>query len=262
MKIGYVQTSPEFGNKRKNFEAVRQLVKGVSADLLVLPELFATGYAFTSPGEVRDLAEGPGETEETASFLLEVSRSTGAIVVGGFIERDADRYFNSSLIVYGSEVTGTYRKIHLFFREKQWFTPGDRPLEVHAVNGSRIGVMLCFDWIFPETARALALRGARVIAHPSNLVLPYCQSAMVTRCIENRVFAVTANRVGTEQRGADHFTFTGASQVTAPDGQILSSAPGNRPHVDVVEVDPAKADDKRVNEFNDVLKDRRPEMYR
>jgi len=64
----------------------------------------------------------------------------------------------------------------------------------------RVGMMVCFDWAFPEVARALALKGADLIGHPANLVLTYCQQAMVTRCIENLVFAVTANRYGTEER--------------------------------------------------------------
>ena len=78
----------------------------------------------------------------------------------------------------------TYKKIHLFNRENLWFTPGDEAPKVYEIDGVKIGVMICFDWIFPETCRSLALQGMQVLAHPSNLVLPHCQSAMITRCIE------------------------------------------------------------------------------
>lgn len=259
MKIGYVQNSPEFGAKKKNFAEIRSLLIGVKADLLVLPELFATGYTFTSKEESREL----GETSygETADFLIEIGKKTGATVVAGFIEIDGDNTYNSLALVSGGKVVDTYRKIHLYNREKLWFDPGNKPLKVLEVNGVKVGTMICFDWFFPEVTRTLALQGMQVLAHPSNLVMPYCQRAMVTRCLENRVFAVTANRIGCEKRGEDEFTFTGASQITATDGTILSSAPTNSPHVEVVDIDVNQADNKILNQYNDLFKDRRPDYY-
>jgi len=259
MKIGYIQSSPIFGAKEKNFNEVRLLINDAKADLLVLPELFATGYTFISKEEVNELAETAHD--QTAEFLVELSNKTGATIVGGFIEADEDKIYNSALIVSGRRVIDTYRKIHLFNKEKLWFSPGNKPLKVYEINGVRIGVMICFDWIFPEVCRTLALKGAQVIAHPSNLIMPYCQNAMVTRCLENRVFAITANRIGTEKRGEDEFTFTGISQITSFDGQILSSAPNNKTAVSIIEIDEKQADNKRLNKYNDVLKDRRPHFY-
>jgi len=121
--------------------------------------------------------------------------------------------------------------------------------------------MICFDWIFPEAARTLALKGADIICHPSNLVLPYCQTAMVTRCLENHVFAITANRIGTEQRGVRTLTFTGGSQVTDTKGKILHRASTDREEVAVIEIDPQLAQDKHATANNHIFNDRRPEMY-
>ncbi len=255
MKIGYIQTSPVFGENERNFDEIRKLVKGITADLLVLPELFATGYTFTSKEEVKRLAET--DDGETAAFLKQISKKTGAVIVGGFAEKEDDKLYNASMMVYQDRVIAVYRKLHLYNKEKLWFSPGNRPLSVHTIKGMKIGVMVCFDWMFPEVSRKLALDGAQVIAHPSNLVMPYCQAAMVTRCLENRVFAVTANRIGHEKRGEDDFTFTGGSQITSFDGKILSSAPKDTPFVDVADVDIEKADNKMINRHNDVLKDRR-----
>lgn len=259
MKIGYIQNTPTFGDKQKNFEEITKLAKGLTADLLVLPELFATGYAFTSKEEAASLAETT--SGETANFLKQLSAETGAIIVAGFVEEDEGAVYNSSIIVYTNEVIDTYRKLHLFNRETLWFSPGNKPFKVYEINGYKIGVMICFDWIFPESARTLALLGAEVIAHPSNLVLPYCQAAMVTRCLENRVFAVTANRVGREVRGTDDFTFTGSSQITATNGVILSSAPIDQSYARVIEIDPSQAHNKMVNPYNSVINNRRPEFY-
>jgi len=259
MKAGFIQTSPHFGEKERNFDQVRELSRGLTADLLVLPELFATGYTFASLEEVTRLAEPVGGL--TTGFLIEIARNTGALVCGGFAEEESGRFYNSAMLVGSAGVLGVYRKIHLFNRENEWFSPGDRAPLVIDAGGLRIGMMICFDWFFPETARTLALKGAQVIAHPSNLVMPYCQQAMPTRCLENRLFAVTANRIGREKRGTDDFTFTGGSQVTAQNGMILSSAPVDRIHADIVDFDPYLADDKKLNDFNDLLGDRRPELY-
>ena len=259
MKVGYIQTSPLFGEKQKNLDAVGVQLTGIKADLVVLPELFATGYAFASTSEAESLSE---DTEgPTSLFLCQKSRETGSTIVAGFIERSDGCLYNSSMIVSLGKVIGTYRKLHLFNKEKLFFSPGDHALHVYTVNGFKIGIMICFDWIFPEVSRSLTLQGAQIIAHPSNLVLPHCHQAMITRCLENRIFAVTANRVGTEKRGEDEFTFTGRSQITSSDGEILSSASPDDPCSDFIEIDLNKSNNKMINPFNDVIGDRRPEFY-
>ncbi len=259
MKIGYVQTSPLFGDKQKNFEHVKSLINNIKADLIVLPELFATGYTFVSKKEA-ELASEKSDGK-TAEFLIELAKKTSAIIVAGFAEKEGNQIFNSSLIVSEKEVLGTYRKIHLYYKEKLWFSPGNKPLEVYKVKDARIGVMICFDWFFPEITRSLTLLGANIIAHPANLVLPYCQKAMMTRCLINRVFAVTSNRIGNEARGEDDFTFTGGSQITSFNGDVLSSAPKDKTHIDFVEIDVNLARDKNLNKYNNVIEDRRTEFY-
>nr|QBQ84363.1 putative amidohydrolase [Candidatus Lokiarchaeota archaeon] len=165
------------------------------------------------------------------------------------------------MVVFREELVGTYQKIHLFNKEKLWFSPGEKKLKVFEVNNMKIGVMICFDWIFPEVARSLALQGADIIAHPSNLVLPYCQNAMKIRCLENRIYAVTANRIGEEKRGEDQFNFTGQSQITSYDGKVLSSAPKDKSIVHSVDIDLSLAHDKNLNAYNDLFKERKPEFY-
>ena len=259
IKVGYVQTSPRFGDKKKNFEQIENLLIDVKADLIVLPELFATGYTFVSKDEAVSLAETP--KGKTSNFLLNLSKLTGAVIIGGYVEKAGNDIYNSAMIVSNNDVIDSYRKIHLYYKEKLWFSPGDKPLKVYEINDIKIGIMICFDWIFPEVARSLALLGADIIAHPANLVLPYCQKAMVTRCLENRVHAVTANRIGQEKRGDDDFKFTGASQITSYNGKVLSSAPSNKKYTDFIEIDIQNSRNKRLNEFNDILKDRRKNLY-
>lgn len=259
MKVGYIQFNPEFGEKEQNFHSIEVLAKNISADLIVLPELFATGYTFTSKEEAKDLAEKKGK--ETSIFLQNLAQSTGAVIVAGFAQNIKGNIYNSALVVNSHEIIGTYQKIHLFNKEKKWFTPGNGGFQVFHFQDFHLGVMICWDWIFPESARTLAIKGAEVIAHCANLVLPYCQKAMTTRCLENHVFAITANRYGTEQRGDDEFTFGGHSQITGVTGDILASAPKDLDAVDIVEIDVSKSRDKSMTPLNDLFLDRREDFY-
>jgi len=198
--LAALQTEPRFGDVAGNLDQVEAMLEGRRADLLVLPELFASGYSFRDRQEAESLAE-PMVGGPTTERLCNWSRATGGMIVAGFPERDGERVFNAAAIVAAGERVACYRKVHLFGFEREVFDAGDRPFAVHEHAGLRVGTMICFDWMYPEAARTLALRGADVIAHPSNLVLPgWCQRAMLVRAQENGVYTVTANRCGSEHR--------------------------------------------------------------
>lgn len=265
-RVCLAQTRPVFGDVEGNVSRALALVtralegKG-GADLVVLPELFHTGYVFRSRAEARALAED-ARRGPTVRALAGYCRESGTTVVAGLCERRGGELFNSAVWIGPRGWGGVYRKVHLFFEEKRWFVPGRDPWPVFRVGPARVGLMVCFDWRFPEVARALSLGGADLIAHPSNLVQPYCQEAMRTRALENRVFCVTANRVGEDRRPGRSMRFTGKSQVVDPYGRVLVRAGATRPWARVIEIDLGVARDKRVTARNDLFSDRRPELYR
>ncbi|MFQ5951371.1 MAG: nitrilase-related carbon-nitrogen hydrolase [Candidatus Geothermarchaeales archaeon] len=262
LAIGYVQPSIAFGEKERNVERALELASQISeSDLIVFPELFNTGYTFRSRKETEGLAEDR-EDGYTSRELSKFSGDSGVCVVAGFAERWEDRVYNSAVVIHDGEVLGSYRKIHLFFKEKEWFDPGDLGLRVFHTGSFRLGVMICFDWIFPEAARTLALRGSDIIAHPSNLVRPYAQDVMLTRSVENRVFTVTANRIGKEERGGLEFDFTGQSQVTTPDMKVVHRAPEAEEEVFSTHIDLEKARDKNYTELDHLFRGRRIDAYR
>ncbi len=262
MRIGYLQFAPTFGDVARNLDVVTAHLEQVEADLMVLPELFATGYQFVSQAEVMNLAE-PVPDGQTTRRLAEIAARRGMTIVAGLAERAGSHCFNSAVVVGPKGFIGCYRKTHLFFEETLFFTPGDSGFHVWDIGPAKMGVMICFDWYYPESARTLALQGAEIIAHPSNLVLPNCPDSMVTRCLENRVFSVTANRIGCEARGGkDPLTFIGLSEVVSPRGRILHRAPRESEELALVEIDPAEARTKGLNVYNDLLRDRRPALYR
>jgi predicted amidohydrolase len=261
MRIAVVQFAPEFGLPDYNLDRALHLARTEDADLYVLPELCASGYQFRERAEVERYAEeipdGP-----TSDRLLEFAWRNGAFIVAGVAERSGERLFNTAVLVGPDGLVGTYRKTHLFLEEKDHFDPGDTGFQVLEAGELRVGLMICFDWIFPEAARVLALKGADCLVVPSNLVLPWCQRAMVIRSVENRVYSVVANRWGiAERRGMEPLTFTGHSQIAGPDGSILASLGGEEDGIAVASIDPAEARDKHVTPRNDVFADRRPAFY-
>jgi predicted amidohydrolase len=261
MRAGFFQFDAEFGNKEKNFAKVRSALKDVEVDLLVLPEFFATGYQFASADEVEHLSESL-EKGITAEFLTDLCTARRMFIVAGLPERAGDLFYNSAIFTGPEGVIGMYRKTHLFFEENLYFTPGDTGFRVWNTKLGRIGIMICFDWFFPESMRTLALRGAEVVAHPSNLVLPHCPEAMPVRCLENRLYSITANRIGMEHRKEkEPLRFIGRSLIASPKGRVLASAPEDGEALMIADIEPVEARDKRLNAFNDLFKDRRPELY-
>ncbi|MFW9795107.1 MAG: nitrilase-related carbon-nitrogen hydrolase [Candidatus Thorarchaeota archaeon] len=258
LRLAVGQMEPKVTNVEENISRVKEFLQEAldnSIDVLVLPELSNSGYVFQNIDEVRDSAEvipqGPLSSE-----LLAWSKR-GKMVVAGICEKTENGLFNSAGIFANGKHVSTYRKIHLFLNEKSWFLPGKDEPPVIEFKNNRFGVMICFDWIFPEISRILALKGAQVILHPANLVLPYCQEAMITRSIENHVFTATSNRIGTERK----LTFSGFSQVTNPKGERLVQLDGNETGIIWVDIDPTLADNKMISKRNHVMNDRFPEMY-
>lgn len=284
LTIAVAQTAPAFLDIARNYQNALELIGSVEADLYLFPELFLSGYTFSDEEEVARVAL------EQDNFYFDgfkkLSEERGIAICGGYAEaggpsprsdtgqgsggarrretgfRPAETFYNSSFFIAEGKLKGHYRKTHLFYRETQFFAPGDSGFSVVEYHGTRFGMMICFDWIFPEAARSLALLGAQVVLHPANLVLPYCQRAMFARAVENRVFVATANRVGSESNTqGDDLTFTGASQVVAPNGEYLLSFSETEAAIKSIEIDPTSADNKALNQFNTLFEDRRPEMY-
>lgn len=262
MKIGFIQTLPVRMDAAANLDALEFALDsgGLHADLWVLPELFTTGYLFSDRAELLSVAQAVDG--RTADRLHKVAVRHSCSFVAGFAESAGGHVFNSAMAVDGDGLKAVYRKTHLFDNEKKWFEPGDSGFVVTRLAGVQVGIMICYDWRFPESVRTLALAGAQIIAHPSNLVLKTCQDAMVTRALENGVFTVTANRVGSESVGAASAAFTGRSRIVAPDGSILAEGAVDAADMKVVEIDPEVALDKTVTGRNNLFSDRRPDMYR
>ncbi|MCF7911525.1 MAG: beta-ureidopropionase [Candidatus Cloacimonetes bacterium] len=247
--------------KEKNLETMVNLVSKTKADLIVFPELATSGYTFINLSEVEQVAE-TFQKGLTYIVMKKAAWDNNCSIVLGFVEEDAGNFYNSAMLINPDGSSYLYRKTHLFLHEKSFFSPGDTGFQVFpAKNNIKIGIMICFDWIFPEAARSLMLNGAQIIAHPANLVLPWCQQAMLTRSIENRVFTITANRTGVEKNNSLSNAFTGQSQITSPLGERLLQADDSSQITGIFDIFPEIADNKSVTAMNDLITDRRQKYY-
>ena len=260
-RVAFVQGRPRFGEPAFNLELGLAFALGVEADLVVLPELWSSGYVFSSHAEVAALAED-AQRGATARALTAAAKREKRHYIAGFPEVARGRFYNSAMLVGPAGVKAVYRKLHLFEREQEWFSAGNLPLAVQRVGPARVGMLICFDWRFPEAARVLALEGADVIAHPSNLVFPNAQDAMRVRALENRLYTVTANRIGTEKRPGGTVPFTGRSQIVDPRGEVMVRAGKAESGAHAVDCDLALARDKRLTALTPILSNRRPSFYR
>ena len=260
-QIAMVQFAPVRKNISANIRSIQNLLHGVRADLIVLPELANSGYLYNGKNALRGIAEESDGKGPFLSAIQYLATASNAVIVTGYAERAGQDLFNSAAAVSPEEVLVNYRKTHLYNTESDLFSKGDTGFVTFSWRDVEIGIMICFDWIFPESARTLSLAGAQIIVHPANLVLPYCQDAMITRSIENRVFTITANRTGHEKLRGARLTFTGKSQMTSPKGEILFRGPKQKSTVHITEIDPKDALDKLVSEKNNIFADRRPELY-
>ena len=263
LHVAAIQTHPEFGRKQDNLATALEFIPA-GCDLAVLPELFSTGYQFTSRAEALGMAENLVDEPRDGSVvqaLASAAADSGTTIIAGLAEKDGERLFNSSVLIRPDGSREIYRKVHLFLDEKSIFDPGDFGFPVFEACGTTIGMMICFDWIFPEAARSLALAGAEIICHPSNLLLPWCQAAMITRCQENMVHAITSNRVGTENRTGTPLTFSGRSQVVSRMGERLAGLDKDETGAAVAALELIE-NDKLFTPRNDLWQDRRPESYR
>ena len=258
MKLAVVQFAPTLGRPEETRERVRELSSEFAgADLVILPELANSGYAFATRAQAFSLAEDP-TASPFVDQLVDICRTHQQHIITGLCERDGDELYNSALLLGPDGVIGTYRKLHLFLDEKDFFEPGNVGLPTFAIHGVRLGMLICFDWRFPEVWRGLALAGADLICHPSNLITPgLAQRVTPVHALLNHVYVATSNRVGRE----GSLAFTGASQVVDPSGKVVAQAGDTEEIVLKAEIDPSSSRDKAVNARNDLFADRRPDVY-
>ncbi|MCX6141195.1 MAG: carbon-nitrogen hydrolase [Candidatus Kapabacteria bacterium] len=261
IRLATVQFQPVYRDVDANTAFIVNAIANTDADVIIFPELSTCGYFFVSRDEVGGVAESVDGPHITA--ITNAAHAANRVVVCGFAERDGDNLYNSAVIAGPGINTRVYRKTHLFYKETLCFDEGNTGFfVVHLPHlDCNLGVMICYDWRFPESARTLALQGADLIACPSNLVTHIWRMAMPVRAFENKVYLAVANRYGTETNTGEDVSFNGQSAIYSFNGEVLTSANAEETVTLISEIDPSATRNKQFNSINDIFKDRRPESY-
>lgn len=266
MKVAAVQMDVKILEKEHNLLQVLQRLEDAAragAKVIVFPECVLTGYCFKSREEAAPVAETvPGPSTER---IAAACRRLDVTAVVGMLERDGEHVYNAAAVIGPRGVLGTHRKVHLLHLGiDRYDALGDKPFPVFESPHARLGVNICYDCSFPESGRVLKLKGAQLLAIPTNWPLgsDSWQHTPKVRASENHMVVVAADRVG-EERG---FRFSGHSQIVNFTGEVLAEAGDTEETIIYGEVDVAAADHNRVVrvpgewEF-DRIAARRPEMY-
>lgn len=267
MLLACVQTDVAFADFEAN---LRQAVEKISqaadqrADLVVFPECMLTGYAFDSRQEA--WPHGVALDDPAFGTLAQAAAAGNLHLTIGFLETDGNHLFNAAALIGPQGIVGHYRKVHLpQLGVDRFVDPGDGPYRTLAAGDVNVSLAICYDSSFPEPMRVLGLAGADVIALGTNWPVAAARTAEIVppaRSMENHLFFVSANRIGTE-RG---FRFYGRSAICGPDGIELARAAGDEETILYALMDVDQARNKRIERTPgkhviDRFADRRPEFY-
>jgi predicted amidohydrolase len=271
--VACCQLAPVLGDPAANRELAAAAVTDAArqgAAVVVLPELMSSGYVFASRQEARAAAE-PSDGA-TIALWTQLAADLGVVMVGGFAELASgaglprDTVFNSAALVDATGLRCVYRKTHLWDAEPSWFAAGAEPPPVIDTPVGRIGVVVCYDLEFPEWTRLPALDGAQLLCAPVNWPAyprpagrPPSEIIKAQACAAvNRMFVAVCDRAG-DERGV---SWTGGSMIADPDGWLLGGGGAtDAQQLLLAECDLSAAADKSVSGNNDVLRDRRPQLY-
>ncbi len=267
MRLGICQFDIQFCELELNFSRILGFIfkaAELKVDLLVFPESALAGYCFGTADEAASFALA--DDHPLLVKLQQKAQTAGVQTVVGYIERDGEKIYNTAGLFGGVKGIEKYRKIHtLVLGLDRFVLEGDLGFPTFSVGSGRIGINICYDQRFPESARTSMLNGAQLIVVPCNVHVdaqPLNTLLTRARAFENRVYYAWVNRTGTEKG----IRFTGGSRIIDPYGKELLGMSADENDMQYIDIDLTKADEKKTvmipGEYEvDLLSDRRPDMY-
>ena len=266
MRLGVAQIDCEFKNKSSNLQKCKLYIKQAklkSVDLLVFPECTMNGYVYGSFDEAFIEAETvPGNLTDKLMSLCSQYQITA---VFGTLEKDNDLLYNTAVLITPDGIAGKYRKTHLLYLGVDRFTSPGSSISVYRLPQAKVAPLVCYDLRAPEPTRVAALMGAQIILSPANLPIgaeAYSNFINKTRACENKVFIVSANRVGKE----NGFGFLGKSQIINSSGAVLAEASNDKEELIYADISPEASNIKHnviiPGQYEyDIIGDRKPHLY-
>lgn len=256
-KIGCIQMYIAYSDVERNYANAERTIREAAldgAEIIVLPELWNTGFALQ---ELATIADDNGV--RTKRFLSELAKELHVHIVGGSVAtKQGDKFYNTMYTFTNTgELVGEYNKVHLFrlMDEHLYLTAGDKANRF-TLGEVEAGGVICYDTRFPEWLRTQALLGAKVLFIPAQWPaerIDHWQTLIQARAIENQCFVVAVNRLSHKKQN-----FNGHSMIVGPWGEVLWTGADDE-EVAVIDVDLSIVDEVRGR--IPVYDDRRPELY-
>lgn len=282
MKIGIVQhtfSEDVDSNRARNLTAIENLA-AEGAQVVVLSELHDSLY-FCQTENVDNFRYAEEIPSEFTEFYSEAAAANSVVIVTSMFERRAPGLYHNTAVVFDTDgrICGKYRKMHIpddpGFYEKFYFTPGDLGFEPIETSLGKIGVLVCWDQWYPEAARLMAMRGARMLVYPTAIgwnpddsddekqrQLDAWITIQRSHAVANGIPVVSVNRCGFEEDPSGQTSgidFWGSSFVAGPQGEILYMAPDDAPCEHIEDVDMSRSEN--VRQWWPFLRDRRIDFY-
>ena len=263
MRIAGIQISAHADVERNISRAIEmaEVAAEKGARVICYPELFLNPW-FLGKEDTAHFALAREASCEALARFGKVSKDTTSVQVIPFFEASGNKYYNSAAVIDCGTLLGVYRKMHLpdlpLYREQFHFSSGDSGFPLFNTSQGRIGVQICWDNLFPEGARILALKGAELIVSPtaaSQNTHPLWEKAISSNAFANNLFIFRVNRVGKE----DGLSFYGRSFCAGPWGEMATELAGGKEAIVLADIDPKERDAAR--ETWGFLRHRRPEEY-
>ena len=257
MKIGGIQLNVGFGKVDENYERAEKLIREAAAggaEIIVLPEMWNTGYALE---KLAELADENGERSK--GFLSKLAKELAVHIVGGSVAVKREGEFFNTMYTYNKdgELVGEYSKVHLFrLMDEHLYLQAGNAMNRFNLDGLEAGGAICYDIRFPEWLRAQALDGAKVLFIPAQWPTPridHWKILLQARAIENQCFVIAVNRIARKVEN-----FNGQSMVIGPWGEVLWTGAEDE-ELAIIDVDFSTVDEVRGR--IPVYEDRRPQLY-
>ena len=268
----------------KNIAKADKMVRKAASEgakIILLPELFERQYFCQERNYDYYLYARSLEEDEAVNHFKKVAAELEVVLPISFYEKDVNVFYNTTAVIDADgSVLGIYRKTHIpddhYYQEKFYFTPGDTGFKVWDTRYGKIGIGICWDQWFPETARGMAVQGAEILFYPTAIgsepilevdSMPHWRRCMQGHAACNVIPVVAANRIGEEyvepsdENGGQKssLVFYGSSFVTDSTGEIVMQASRDKEEIVYGESDLDENRDLRVSWG--LFRDRRPQMY-
>ena len=271
-------------SRQENIEAAEKMVRKAAekgAQVILLPELFETWYFCQERNYASYRLATTVDENPAVKHFRQAAKELKVVLPISFFEREGNVTYNSVAVIDADgSVLGVYRKTHIpddhFYQEKFYFTPGNTGFRIWDTAYGKIGVGICWDQWFPETARCMALQGAQLLLYPTAIgsepiiecdSMPHWRRCMQGHAAANVVPVIAANRSGEERvnpstdnnRQSSALTFYGSSFITDETGEVLEDAGRTEEKVILHTFDLEKIEEMQFSWG--LFRDRRPEMY-